>query len=71
MRLAPTLDPEKIRELVNSEESTLYSQAIHYAYRMVYMLVPLDTPTKRHREPHHHHHHHHHGEDERSSNIIR
>ena len=37
---------EKQVELMNSEESTLYSQAIHYANRMVYLLVPLDMGCK-------------------------
>lgn len=31
------------KELIANEESTLYSQAIHYANRMVYLLVPLDV----------------------------
>jgi myotubularin-related protein 5/13 len=30
-------------EAENNEESTVYSQAIHYANRMVYMRVPLDA----------------------------
>lgn len=46
MRIWPTMDPEKQVELMNSEESTLYSQAIHYANRMVYLLVPLDMGCK-------------------------
>jgi myotubularin-related protein 5/13 len=29
--------------MVSNEESTVYSQAIHYANRMVYMRVPLET----------------------------
>jgi len=36
--------------LVSNEESIVYSQAIHYAYRMVYMRVPLDA-SKKLREP--------------------
>lgn len=32
-----------LQELVNSEESTLYSQAIHYANRMVSLLIPPDV----------------------------
>ena len=28
--------------MINNEESTVYSQAIHYANRIVYMRVPLD-----------------------------
>lgn len=34
---------DKLKEYISSEESTLYSQAIHYANRMVYLLVPLDV----------------------------
>ncbi len=37
------------RELVANEESTLYSQAIHYANRMVYLLVPLDVGSCSHK----------------------
>jgi len=37
-------------ELVNSEESTLYSQAIHYANRMVSLLVPLDSTCRTHKQ---------------------
>ncbi|CAG5054015.1 unnamed protein product [Parnassius apollo] len=47
MRLWPTLPPEKQRELIASEESTLYSQAIHYANRMVYLLLPLEGAGRR------------------------
>lgn len=43
MRLWPTLDPVKQQELINNEESTIYSQAIHYVYRMVALLIPLDV----------------------------
>ena len=38
---------EKQRELIASEESTLYSQAIHYANRMVYLLLPLEGAGRR------------------------
>lgn len=41
---------EKQQELVCSEESTLYSQAIHYANRMVYLLVPLDVASRTHKQ---------------------
>ncbi|KAI8440796.1 hypothetical protein MSG28_009121 [Choristoneura fumiferana] len=47
MRLWPTLPPEKQREIIASEESTLYSQAIHYANRMVYLLLPLEGAGRR------------------------
>jgi len=32
--------------LVNNEEAIVYSQAIHYANRMVYLRVPLDATKK-------------------------
>jgi myotubularin-related protein 5/13 len=41
---------EKQIELVSSEESTLYSQAIHYANRMVSLLVPLDSSCRTHKQ---------------------
>ncbi|GBP59983.1 Myotubularin-related protein 13 [Eumeta japonica] len=47
MRLWPNIDLEKQRELAASEESTLYSQAIHYANRMVYLLLPLEGAGRR------------------------
>ncbi|KAJ0172559.1 hypothetical protein K1T71_011698 [Dendrolimus kikuchii] len=47
MRLWPSLPPEKQREIIASEESTLYSQAIHYANRMVYLLLPLEGAGRR------------------------
>ncbi|XP_053576567.1 myotubularin-related protein 13 [Bombina bombina] len=43
LRLWPTLSKEKKQELVQSEESTVFSQAIHFSNLMVYLLVPLDT----------------------------
>lgn len=43
MRVWPNLNQEEQRELINNEESIVYSQAIHYANRMVYMRVPLDA----------------------------
>ncbi|XP_048780690.1 myotubularin-related protein 13-like isoform X6 [Ostrea edulis] len=43
LRVWPTLGEEKREEMVSNEESTVYSQAIHYANRMVYMRVPLET----------------------------
>ncbi|CAH1256560.1 SBF1 [Branchiostoma lanceolatum] len=43
LRLWPHRSKDDQQELVNNEESTVYSQAIHYANRMVFMLVPLDT----------------------------
>ncbi|KAM4630846.1 myotubularin-related protein 13 isoform 3-T3 [Polymixia lowei] len=43
LRTWPGLSKEKQQELVKNEESTVFSQAIHYASLMVYLLVPLDT----------------------------
>nr|XP_033783896.1 myotubularin-related protein 13 isoform X1 [Geotrypetes seraphini] len=43
LRLWPTFSKEKQLELIQSEESTVFSQAIHFANLMVYLLVPLDT----------------------------
>lgn len=43
MRAWPSLSKEKQLGLVKSEESTVFSQAIHYASLMVYLLVPLDA----------------------------
>ncbi|XP_060162085.1 myotubularin-related protein 5 isoform X3 [Globicephala melas] len=46
-RLWPTLSREKQQELVQKEESTVFSQAIHYASRMSYLLLPLDSSKSR------------------------
>ncbi|KAM9301545.1 myotubularin-related protein 13 [Gastrophryne carolinensis] len=43
LRLWPTLSKEQQQELVQREESTVFSQAIHFSNLMVYLLVPLDT----------------------------
>ncbi|XP_055755463.1 myotubularin-related protein 13-like isoform X7 [Salvelinus fontinalis] len=43
LRAWPCLSKEKQQELVKNEESTVFSQAIHYASLLVYLLVPLDT----------------------------
>lgn len=43
LRTWPNLSKEKQLELIKSEESTVFSQAIHYASLMVYLLVPLDA----------------------------
>ncbi|XP_039436960.1 myotubularin-related protein 13 isoform X2 [Culex pipiens pallens] len=43
MRIWPSMDGEKQTELISSEEKTLYSQAIHYANRMVFLLIPQDV----------------------------
>lgn len=42
MRQAPSMTSEHKLEMINCEESTLYSQAIHYANRMVSLLIPLE-----------------------------
>ncbi|XP_070199867.1 myotubularin-related protein 13-like isoform X2 [Littorina saxatilis] len=43
LRVWPTVTKDKQEEAENNEESTVFSQAIHYANRMVYLRVPLDT----------------------------
>uniref|UniRef100_A0A8C6XNC8 SET binding factor 2 n=1 Tax=Naja naja TaxID=35670 RepID=A0A8C6XNC8_NAJNA len=43
LRLWPTLTKETQQQLIQSEESMVFSQAIHFANLMVYLLVPLDT----------------------------
>nr|XP_022903843.1 myotubularin-related protein 13 isoform X2 [Onthophagus taurus] len=63
MRVWTMFDVEKQKELVSSEESTMYSQAIHYANRMVSLLIPLDIGNKIHKQDHH-------IDDERASNSI-
>ncbi|XP_061085473.1 myotubularin-related protein 5-like isoform X2 [Conger conger] len=47
LRLWPSLSGDKQQELVQKEESTVFSQAIHYASRMSYLLLPLDTSKSR------------------------
>ncbi|XP_027667237.2 myotubularin-related protein 5 isoform X2 [Falco biarmicus] len=47
LRLWPTMSREKQQELIQKEESTVFSQAIHYANRMSYLLLPLDTSKNR------------------------
>lgn len=39
----PSMDAAKQKDLVNSEEQILYSQALHYANRMISLLIPLDV----------------------------
>uniref|UniRef100_A0AAV2IYG6 SBF1/SBF2 domain-containing protein n=1 Tax=Knipowitschia caucasica TaxID=637954 RepID=A0AAV2IYG6_KNICA len=46
-RLWPTLNKELQCERMQKEESTVFSQAIHYANRMSYLLLPLDTSKNR------------------------
>nr|XP_055173626.1 myotubularin-related protein 13 isoform X3 [Nyctereutes procyonoides] len=43
LRLWPSLSKSMQQELVQREESTVFSQAIHFANLMVNLLVPLDT----------------------------
>uniref|UniRef100_A0ABM0M8D4 LOW QUALITY PROTEIN: myotubularin-related protein 13-like n=1 Tax=Saccoglossus kowalevskii TaxID=10224 RepID=A0ABM0M8D4_SACKO len=42
IRQWPNQPKSKKLEMISNEESTVYSQAIHYANRMVFMRVPLD-----------------------------
>ncbi|XP_020625172.1 myotubularin-related protein 13-like isoform X2 [Orbicella faveolata] len=42
----PDYSKEEKDSLINSEEGIVYSQAIHYANRMVYMRIPLDASEK-------------------------
>uniref|UniRef100_T1JDW2 Myotubularin-related protein 13 n=1 Tax=Strigamia maritima TaxID=126957 RepID=T1JDW2_STRMM len=43
MRTWDSLTSDQKQEMISNEESTVYSQAIHYANRMVYLRVPLDA----------------------------
>lgn len=43
MRLWPMIDKLQQKELINNEESTVYSQAIHFSNRMVSLRIPLDS----------------------------
>ncbi|XP_076471850.1 myotubularin-related protein 13-like isoform X2 [Babylonia areolata] len=43
LRVWPTKSRSQQEEAENNEESTVFSQAIHYANRMVYLRVPLDA----------------------------
>lgn len=63
MRIWPNIEQDKQREFVASEESTMYSQAVHYANRMVSLLIPLDVGNKSNRQEHHY-------DEERTSNSI-
>lgn len=63
MRIWNNIDEEKQRELVSSEESTMYSQAVHYANRMVALLIPLDVGNRANRPDHNF-------DEERASNSI-
>lgn len=55
MRLSASIDAAKLNEFISSEESTLYSQAIHYANRMVSLLIPTDVTTGGRVQKHDHH----------------
>ena len=50
MRRWPSMTIDQRLELEANEESTIYSQAIHYANRMVYLLIPLEAGERRRRE---------------------
>ena len=52
MKIADNLPDDAKRELATTEESTLYSQAIHYANRMVSLMIPLDVGTKLQKSSH-------------------
>lgn len=43
LRTFLSIPPEEQKELIDREESTVFSQAIHYANRIVYLRVPLDA----------------------------
>jgi len=61
---------DKLKEYISSEESTLYSQAIHYANRMVYLLVPLDVGGNNVKSSSNHQSSNKNIDDERTSNSI-
>ncbi|RWS10543.1 myotubularin-related protein 13-like isoform X4, partial [Dinothrombium tinctorium] len=42
IRLKPKLNEEKIKDLANNEEATVYSQAVHFAHQMVALKIPID-----------------------------
>jgi len=46
LRVWPSKSTEEQQLLVSNEESIVYSQAIHYANRMVFLRVPLDATKK-------------------------
>ena len=46
MELAEKLNEDDIKERSMNEESTVYSQAIHYSNHMVYLKIPLDICNK-------------------------
>lgn len=70
MRLRPSNNSDKLKEYISSEESTLYSQAIHYANRMVYLLVPLDVGGNNVKSSSNHQSSNKNIDDERTSNSI-
>ena len=43
LRIWPAIKPDNQNEMITNEESIVYSQAIHYSNRMVYLRVPLDA----------------------------
>ncbi|XP_041929760.1 myotubularin-related protein 13 isoform X2 [Alosa sapidissima] len=71
LRVWAGLERERQQELVAGEESTVFSQAIHYASLMVYLLLPLDSSkNKLLRSSHTHTHTHTHNDWESGSNSI-
>ena len=50
MRRWPSMTSDQRVEREANEESTIYSQAIHYANRMVYLMIPLEAGERRRKE---------------------
>ena len=73
MQLAETLDEEAVKERSMNEESTVYSQAIHYSNHMVYLKIPLDICSKTEKQPNRHSKHLNHltdGHSDSNSNLT-
>lgn len=39
----PSMDPESQKNFMKTEEQIVYSQAVHYANRMIFLLIPMDV----------------------------
>ncbi|XP_037087660.1 myotubularin-related protein 13-like, partial [Pollicipes pollicipes] len=63
LRMRAQIEDAKLQELIKTEESTVFSQAIHYANRIVYLRVPLDVVSRRQRV-------HNYNERESNSNSV-
>ncbi|XP_031443028.1 myotubularin-related protein 13 isoform X2 [Clupea harengus] len=75
LRLWAGLERDRQQELVKGEESTVFSQAIHFASLMVYLLLPLDSSKNKllrntHSHMHTHTHTNTHNDWESGSNSI-